>query len=78
MKIHLGGLYRDIRTAELSVRQIKNRVVARLEQAETNAALGRNVPSNLDEVRNLVECLEAAAEMLTFAVQQVDSPSEDV
>jgi len=76
-KISLGGLYKDIRTAENLVRQIKNRLVERLEQGERGGLRG-SVPSNLDEVRNLVECMEASAEMLGIASGQVDSPSESI
>lgn len=76
-KIYLGGLYKDIRTAENLVRQIKNRLVARLEQGERGGLRG-SVPSNLNEVRNLVECLEAASEMLGIASGQVDVPRESI
>jgi hypothetical protein len=76
-RINLGGLYKDIRTAENLTRQIKNRLIERLEQGERGGLRG-SVPKNLDEVRNLVECLEAAAEMLTIAVDAVDSPSDSI
>ena len=77
-KIYLGGLYKDIRTAENLTRQIKNRLVERLEQGERGGILGQGVPSNLDEVRNLVECMEAASEMLGIASGQVDVPMESI